>query len=210
MGVYAEGRHVPGESTHAMTAPLSRWTPREQELLTVTLRLLQEHGYDRLSLEDVATEARASKATLYRRWPSKAELVLAAFIEGTRLECAVPQTGSLREDLLVIGALVCEHAAVHAPTMRAVLNEVARSPALTEAFRTEFIDQRRAMIMAVLCTAAERGEIDAEAINDEVWDVLPGYLVFRTLLPVTAPTLETVRALVDDVVMPGLLRTRAH
>lgn len=174
----------------------------------MTLRLLQEHGYDRLSLEEVAIQARASKATLYRRWPSKAELVLAAFIEGTRAEGVVPQTGSLREDLLSIGAQVCEHAAVHTLTMRAVLNEIARSPALTEAFRTEFIDPRRRMIMAVLHNAAERGEIDPAAISEEVWDVLPGYLVFRTLLPVTAPTAETVRALVDEVMMPSLSRGR--
>src|SRR5882757_6269940 len=60
------------------------WSPREAELLAVTLELLQEHGYDRLTLDAVATTALASKATLYRRWPTKAELVLAAFVEGTR------------------------------------------------------------------------------------------------------------------------------
>ncbi|HME77339.1 MAG TPA: helix-turn-helix domain-containing protein, partial [Mycobacterium sp.] len=56
------------------------WSPREAELLAVTLRLLQQHGYDRLTLEAVAASAHASKATMYRRWPSKAELVLAAFL----------------------------------------------------------------------------------------------------------------------------------
>ena len=186
------------------------WSARETELLAITLELLQEHGYDRLNVEAVATRAKASKATIYRRWPSKADLVLAAFIEGTRLEAVVPQTGSLREDLLIIGSQVCEHAAAHAPTMRAVLNEIARSPALTDAFRTGFIDQRHRMLMAVLRNAADRGEIDAEAINDEIWDVLPGYLVFRSLLPVTSPSTETVRALVDEVMMPSLLRTRSH
>ena len=60
------------------------WSERETELLAITLELLQEHGYDRLSVEAVATKAKASKATMYRRWPSKADLVLAAFIEGTR------------------------------------------------------------------------------------------------------------------------------
>ena len=65
-------------------AESSQWSPRETELLAVTLRLLQEHGYDRLTLDAVAATARASKATVYRRWPTKAELVLAAFIEGIR------------------------------------------------------------------------------------------------------------------------------
>ncbi len=73
----------------------SPWSPRESELLAVTLELLQEHGYDRLSLEAVATTARASKATLYRRWPTKAELVWAAFVEGTRQVAVDPDTGTL-------------------------------------------------------------------------------------------------------------------
>ena len=76
------------------------WSPRECELLAVTLELLQEHGYDRLSVDAVATTARASKATLYKRWPTKAELVLAAFVEGTRHVAVDPDTGTLRGDLL--------------------------------------------------------------------------------------------------------------
>ena len=72
----------------------SPWSPRECELLAVTLQLLQEHGYDRLTVDAVATTARASKATLYRRWPTKAELVLAAFVEGTRQVAVEPDTGS--------------------------------------------------------------------------------------------------------------------
>src|SRR3954463_15118569 len=79
------------------------WSPRETELLAVTLELLQEHGYDRLTLDAVATTAHASKATLYRRWPTKAELVMAAFIEGTRQVAVEPNTGTLRGDLLRLG-----------------------------------------------------------------------------------------------------------
>ena len=63
-----------------------------------TLQLLQEHGYDRLTVDAVAATARASKATVYRRWPSKAELVLAAFIEGIRQVAVPPETGTLRGD----------------------------------------------------------------------------------------------------------------
>lgn len=55
---------------------------RERELLAVTLQLLQENGYDRLTVDEVAATAHASKATVYRRWPTKAELVLAAVTQG--------------------------------------------------------------------------------------------------------------------------------
>ena len=184
----------------------SCWSPRETELLTVTLQLLQEHGYHGLTVEAVAAAARASKATVYRRWPSKAQLVLAAFIEGVRRATAPPNTGTLRGDLLRVGEQVCEQGQQHASTMRAVLSEVSRNPALSEALQREFVDDRKALMRLVLQRAIDRGEIDSGAVSDEVWDVLPGYLVFRFIIPGRPPTRRTVRALVDEVVMPGLTR----
>ena len=88
-------------------AEASPWSRRETELLAVTLQLLQEHGYDRLTLDAVAATARASKATVYRRWPTKAELVLAAFVEGIRQVAVAPDTGTLRGDLLQLGDTIC-------------------------------------------------------------------------------------------------------
>lgn len=189
-------------------APGCRWSAREAELLAVTLKLLQQHGYERLTVEAVATEAKASKSTMYRRWPSKADLVLAAFVEGTRGSAAHPQTGSLRGDLLAIGMSVCEQSREHASTMRAVLNEMSRSEALSAAMQEKFVYHRNVLIREVLGDAVARGEIQAEAINPEIWDVLPGYLVFRSLVADRPPTDETVRALVDEVLMPSLTRDR--
>jgi AcrR family transcriptional regulator len=174
----------------------------------VTLRLLQQHGYDRLTLEAVAAEAKASKATMYRRWPSKAELVLAAFMEGICVGAVLPHSGSLRGDLLDIGAQVCEQSHQHASAMSAVFTELSRNPGLSAALQDEFVHQRRLLITEVLNDAVDRGEIDGEVISDEIWDVLPGYLVFRFLMPGRPPTAETVRALVDEVLMPSLTRTR--
>ena len=73
-------------------------TARESELLAVTLQLLQERGYDGLTVDEVAATARASKATMYRRWPTKAELVLAAVMEGVNQLDKAPDTGDLRTD----------------------------------------------------------------------------------------------------------------
>jgi AcrR family transcriptional regulator len=187
-------------------AESSPWSPRETELLAVTLQLLQQHGYDRLTVDAVAATARASKATVYRRWPSKAELVLAAFIEGIRQVAVPPETGTLRGDLLRLGELVCQEAREHASTIRAVLVEVSRNPALNEVMQHQFVDQRRALIRYVLHQAVDRGEIDASAINDELWDLLPGYLIFRSIIPSRLPTHRTVQALVDEVVIPSLTR----
>ncbi|MBX7452834.1 MULTISPECIES: TetR/AcrR family transcriptional regulator [Mycobacteriaceae] len=179
------------------------WTDREVELLTITLDLLRQHGYDRLSVEAVAVQAKASKSTVYRRWPTKADLVLAAFIEGTRVSAVPPRTGSLRGDLLAMGAGVCNHAREHGATMRAVLNEMSHNPRLSEAMQKEFVHQRKLVIEEVLAEAIERGEIDAP-IDDEIFDLMPGYLVFRSLISGRAPTQETVRILVDQVLLPSL------
>lgn len=186
------------------TSAGSRWTPREAELLAITLQLLQQHGYDRLSVEAVATQAKASKATVYRRWPSKADLVLAAFIEGTRMTNVPPNTGSLRGDLLALGDAVCRQACEHGSTMRAVLNEMSHNPRLSEAMQNEFVHQRKMVIDKVLGDAIERGEIDGAKVNDEIYDLLPGYLVFRSLVSGRPPTEETVRILVDEVLLPSL------
>lgn len=197
------------ESTETSApAPGCPWSAREAELLAVTLKLLQQHGYERLTVEAVATEAKASKSTMYRRWPSKADLVLAAFIEGTRESSVPPRTGSLRGDLIAIGTSVCQQGQDHAATMRAVLNEMSRSEALSAAMQDKFVYHRNVLISEVLGDAVARGEIQAEAINPEIWDVLPGYLVFRSLVSERPPTEETVRALVDEVLMPSLTRDR--
>ncbi|QUR69502.1 TetR family transcriptional regulator [Mycobacterium spongiae] len=174
----------------------------------MTLRLLQEHGYDRLTVDAVAATARASKATVYRRWPSKAELVLAAVTDGIRQVAIAPDTGSLREDLLRLGFAICQQARRHASTMAAVLTEIARNPAIGDALQQAFVDQRKALIHRVLQKGVERGEIEAEAISDELWDLLPNYIVCRALIPGRPPTDATVQALVDDVLMPSLTQSR--
>jgi AcrR family transcriptional regulator len=201
-----------------MEAPVTRssevdadspWSPREAELLAVALQQLQEHGYDRLTVDAVATTARASKATLYRRWPTKAELVLAAFVEGTRQIAVAPDTGTLRGDLLQMGESICAHACAHASTIRAVLVEISRSAELNATMQQQFFSERKALMEHVLAQAVERGEIDASAITEDLWDLLPGYLIFRSILTGRSPCHRTVQDLVDNVILPGLTRRNA-
>ena len=75
--------------------------------------------------------------------------------------------------------------------------------------QNEFLDQRKALIQEILREAADRGEIDAAVISDELWDLLPGYLIFRIrhAEPAARPQ-ATVQALVDDVIIPSLTRKR--
>jgi AcrR family transcriptional regulator len=179
---------------------------REAEMLAVTLELLRETGYDRFTLDEVAARAHASKATVYRRWPSKADLVVAAFSHGVRKVAKAPDTGSLRGDLLRLGELITEQARLNGSVIAGLLPEIRRSDRLRSVFEQEFFHERRALVQGVLSKAVDRGEIHPDVISDEIWDVLPGYLVFRSMVPGRAPTAETVRALVDEVLLPSLTR----
>jgi len=133
---------------------------------------------------------------VYRRWPTKGELVLTAFIEGVHQAATPPETGTLRGDLMQLGEPVCEHASQHASTIRAVLVEVSRNPALNCVMQHQFIDQRKALIQQIL----------RHAISDEVWDLLPSYLIFRSIMASRPPNPGTIEALVDDVIIPSLTR----
>ena len=88
-----------------------------------------------------------------------------------------------------------------------MLVEVSRHPALNDALQQQFIDKRKALIQHVLQQAVDRGEIGDDAITDELWDLLPGYLIFRSIMPSRPPTRRTVQVLVDDFIIPGLTRT---
>src|SRR3984885_4494039 len=152
----------------------SPWSPREAELLAVTLRLLQEHGYDQLTIDAVAAAAHASKATVYRRWPSKAELVLAAFIEGVRQVAVAPNTGTLRGDLISLGEVCGEHGREHASTIRAVMVEVSRHPALNDALQEQFLKQRKALIQLMMRQPLDPSEIPKATISRSLWDLIRG------------------------------------
>jgi hypothetical protein len=88
--------------------------------------------------------------------------------------------------------------------MRAVLGEVSRNPALNEAMQRQLVDQRRAMMKKVLKQAVDRGEIGADEASSELWDLLPGYLIFLSVIQDRPATRRTVRAIVDDMIMPSL------
>ena len=86
--------------------------------------------------------------------------------------------------------------------------EASRHPQLNDALQHQFLDQRKALTRHVLQEAVRRGEIAEAAISDELWDLLPGYLIFRSIIPDRPPTRRTVQALVDDFIIPGLTRPR--
>jgi AcrR family transcriptional regulator len=184
----------------------SSLTPREEELLAATLEVLRETGYDNLTVDKVVARAHASKTTVYRRWPSKAELVCAAFAHQVRGTATLPDTGSLRGDLLQLAEIIARDAGLYASTMAGILAASSRTPQLRKLLVDDLYRDRRDQVHGVLRRAVDRGEIVPEVISEDIWDVLPGYISFRMLQHGRPVTAGTLRALVDELLLPSLTR----
>lgn len=182
-------------------------TPREAELLAATLEVLRETGYDNFTVDKVVARAHASKTTVYRRWPSKAELVCAAFAHRVRKSgMPPPDTGTLRGDLLQLAEIVARDAGLYGSTIAGILAAAGRNPRLRELVVDDLYHDRRDQVHCVLRRAVSRGEIVPEVISEDIWDVLPAYISFRMLQHCRPVSAETVRALVDEVMLPSLTR----
>jgi AcrR family transcriptional regulator len=184
----------------------SSLTPREDELLAAALEVLRETGYDNLTVDKVVARAHASKTTVYRRWPSKAELVCAAFAHQVRGTATLPDTGSLRGDLLQLAEIIARDAGLYASTMAGILAASSRTPQLRKLLVDDLYRDRRDQVHGVLRRAVDRGEIVPEVISEDIWDVLPGYISFRMLQHGRPVTAGTLRALVDELLLPSLTR----
>jgi AcrR family transcriptional regulator len=183
--------------------PLSQ---RETELLSATLAVLRETGYDNLTIDQVVARARSSKATVYRRWPSKVELVCAALAFSVRNSGVPPDSGSLRGDLLRLAEVIAEDNKRRGAVVAGILAAGQRSPRLQELLLDQIYELRREQVHGVLGRAVDRGEIVAGVISEDIWDVLPGYITFRSLIRGRPITSEMLRALIDEVLLPSLTR----
>ena len=176
---------------------------REQEILQATLDVLAEVGYDRLTMDAVASAAKASKATLYRRWSSKAALVIDAVL-AQKGPASYPDTGSLREDLL---QMHCGQGGVNDPravgVLASVITAVHIDPEFATAFRRDFVGPKVAIGRLVFERAQERGEIHADVDLDLMAPALAGMVLHRTFVLGEPTSEETIAALVDQIILPA-------
>ncbi len=158
--------------------------PRKQEaIFAATLELLAEHGYDKLAIEAVAARSAVNKTTLYRWWPSKDALLAAALTDSGLLSLDVPDTGSLRGDLLALARhiaalLTSEHTS---PIVTATLTAAPRRPELADVARSFFAD-RMAREQPIFERARARGELRDGIDPVSVMDLLAGAIWFRLLM----------------------------
>jgi len=184
---------------------------RDPEILDAALQVLAETGYDGMTIDMVAARAKAGKATLYRRWPSKAELVIDAVGGMTgHVDADMPDTGTLRGDLVaMIKPHTIEDAERKMRIMAGVMSMLSRHPDLAEAVNAAIVEPRAAMTRQLMRRAAARGEIAPDHDVETIVLIIPSMVTYRTLvlqLPVDRAFLMT---LIDNVLLPavGLARS---
>jgi hypothetical protein len=177
---------------------------REQEILDAALTVLAETGYDRLTMDAVATEAKASKATLYRRWTSKSQLVVDA-ICSHKEHPPTPDTGSLRGDLLAahcgMGGLGDPRATA---VQAAVVTAMARDEEFAATYRREFLGPKVAASRAIFERARDRGELRDDVDLDLLAPSLPGIVLHRVFLLGDEATPDLVARVIDQVILPAV------
>ncbi|MFD1544059.1 TetR/AcrR family transcriptional regulator [Nonomuraea guangzhouensis] len=188
--------------------PLRGGPAREAELLGVVLDVLRETGYDRLTIDAVAARAKAGKHTVYRRWPSKAELVVAAFVNAVSDRPVVPDTGELRGDLLALMESLVGELARLGEVIAGLIGEILHNADLARAVQQNYVASRRRLTLEVFERAWARGELSRSADTDLLWQVGPAVLFFRALVSGEPVDHELARRLVDHIVLPIALGRR--
>jgi len=176
------------------------------EIYSATLDVLADVGYDRMTMDGVAARAKASKATLYRHWPGKSELVVDAVrhLRGATTTTP-PDTGTLRGDLRALLGGVTEHADdAQVCMMRGMIAACGRDAELAQIFQEQLVDAKRGAMLALLERARQRGEIGDDVDLDLLVDVAPAMLVFRRLLTTRTVDSAYLDQLVDQVWLPLL------
>lgn len=181
---------------------------REPAIRDAALEVLAEVGYDRMSMDAVAARAHASKATIYRRWPGKADLVLDAMRCRAAATLEPPDTGSLRGDIIATLQIMSEGiGSMDAALMAGVLRAMRSAPELANCVREQLIEQKRYVGRALVARAAARGELPASADPEVFHETAPALMFFR-LLVLGAPADDAFLAhITDDVLIPLLARS---
>ncbi len=180
-------------------------------IFDATLAELAEAGYSRLAIERIAARAGASKASVYRRWPSRAELVVAALQHQSRPPESAPDTGSLRADVLAIlrrAATLLDGA--FGAAVRGLMAETLTDPDRTAALRPAMFTARDQIMREVLDRAAARGDIRPEAVTPQLIGLAPALVDHHFLIHGAPIPDDVLTAIVDNVLLPLLTGTNAQ
>ncbi|MCW2855148.1 MAG: TetR/AcrR family transcriptional regulator [Marmoricola sp.] len=179
---------------------------RDEAIIDAAIDVLVRDGYDRLSMEGVAAAAGVGKATIYRRWSSKAELVIDAM---TTLKPAIDSidTGTLDGDIELLIAASCSPLSERLlQVMASICSALPREPELLDAFKTRFTEPRIARISDLLVRARDRGELGPEVDVAMAASLVPSLMLQRVLMTGQPAGRVYAEQVVGGVLLPVLGR----
>lgn len=178
---------------------------RDEALRSAALEVMAEVGYRALTMDAVAARAKAGKATIYRRWESKLDLVIDTCLHLVSQRIPEPDTGSVAEDLREF--LRAYARILTGPVGRAaqaLVGELAHEPELATAFRTSFLASQRDILIAVVRRGIDRGELRSDTPVELIVPIGGAALIYRLMLTGEELTTEYVDEVVDQVLLPLL------
>jgi AcrR family transcriptional regulator len=201
-----ERREEPASVSPAgVTARRRRGAQLNEAIYEACIDELRESGYLDLTMDKVAARARTGKATLYRRWPSKVELVADALQHTVPVFEPPPDTGRLRDELLALLEAVSDDlAGPNGAAARGFIAEAVRNPELFEMLPGQDTDPMLPAMMEVLRRAVVRRDVSAAALTPRVARV-GSELLMQHFLTRGAPIPRKVLVeIVDEVILPLL------
>ena len=181
---------------------------RDPEILAAALDVLAEVGYDGMTVDMVATRAKAGKATVYRRWPSKAELVVEAVACMKQADLTrdnLPDTGTLRGDLV---AMIKPHSIADGErrmqVMAGVVSMLSRDPQLAAAVNSAITEPRAALNRLLIQRAVDRGEVRPDVDIEAIAHLGPSMTAYRVLVQRLPVDRAFLVGMIDGVVLPAL------
>ncbi|MEU5219226.1 TetR/AcrR family transcriptional regulator [Streptomyces sp. NPDC020807] len=186
-------------------APRRRGPVLERAILEATLEQLGSVGWNGLTMEGVAVGAQTGKAAVYRRWPSKEDLVADALRAGLPDFDEAPDRGSVREDLYALCVRLRD--VMFSPpghALRAVLHECDAEAAerFHELIVTGVTEPSARLFREVLGRGVARGEVRAGAVDALVLDVIPALMMYRSKVCGSEWPDREVSDMIDRVMMP--------
>jgi AcrR family transcriptional regulator len=202
-GAKRRGKRLPGR-------------PRSEQarvaILHSTLQILIESGFAGLTIEDVAARAGVGKATVYRWWPTKGELIADAFASSTTRKLRFPDTGSVGIDMSrqmrQLVKILCSR---RGRIVSAILAAGQSDRSVITAFRERFLKPRRREAYETLRRGIRRGELRKNVDLDLVLDSLYGPIYMRFLIQhdrLTADFVDRLCAMVLGAVRPSRARSQ--
>lgn len=181
---------------------------RDADILDAALDLLAEVGFARLTIDMVAARARAGKGAIYRRWPSKTELIIDAVARMKHAQVdfeRLPDTGALRDDLLsLFKPQSIDEEERKLKIMAGFASMLSHDQSFAEAGTAAIVEPWADAHRILMQRALNRGEIPATADIQTLSQVIPSMAAYRALIQRRPFDLDFLVSMVDGVVLPAL------